>query len=61
MIELIRIIPLVISVGKFIMTGEDDYLAIGILIFFGISVLLAFIALVPTGGRVVGRLERLAR
>ena len=61
MIELIRVIPLVISVGIFIKTGQDEYLAIGILIFFGISVLLAFMALVPTGGRVVGRLERLAR
>ena len=61
MIELIRVIPLVISVGIFIMTGQDEYLAIGILIFFGISLLLAFMALVPTGGRDVGRLEQLAR
>ena len=61
MIELFRVIPLVIFVGIFIRTRESEYVAIGILIFFGISLLLAFMALVPTGGRDVGRLERLAR
>ena len=61
LIESIRVIPLVVLVAIFIITRKGEYLAIGILIFLGISPLLAFMALVPTGGRDVGRLERLAR
>ena len=59
--ELIRVIPLVIFGAIFIKTREDEYLAIGILMFFGMSLLFASMALVPTGGKDVGRLERLAR
>ena len=58
--ELIRVIPLVIFGAIFIKTREE-YLAIGILMFFGMSLLFASMALVPTGGKDVGRLERLAR
>jgi len=59
--ELFRLIPLVIFGVIFIKTGESEYLAIGILISFGISLLFVSMALVPTGGKNVGRLERLAR
>ena len=61
LIELIRVLPLVFFVGIYLRTRKGEYLTIGVLMFFGCSLLLAFMALVPTGGRDVGRLERLAR
>lgn len=42
-------------------TGDDLYLAFGILVFFAFLVLLTLTALVPTGNRNPGRLERIAR
>lgn len=42
-------------------TGDQLYLAFGILVFFAFLVLLTLTALVPTGNRNPGRLERIAR
>lgn len=59
--EIIRAAPLVTFFIIYIVTGDDDYLTAGLLIYLSIMILLALVALVPTGGRERGRLERIAR
>ena len=60
-VEVVRILPLMLFLIIYWETGRDVYLAIGILTFFGLLVLLTLTALVPTGSRNPGRLERIAR
>ncbi|XP_078369702.1 uncharacterized protein LOC144653548 [Oculina patagonica] len=61
LLEFIRILPLAIFFIVYIETYNGDYLAVGILMYYGISLLLAAMAVVPTGDRKPGRLERIAR
>ena len=60
-VEVVRILPLMLFLIIYWKTGRKLYLAIGILTFFGLLMLLTLTALVPTGGKNPGRLERIAR
>ena len=60
-IEVLRILPLMICLFLYWQTGRRRYLVIGILTFFGLLILLTFTALIPTGSKNPGRLERIAR
>ena len=59
--EFIRGLPLAVFFAIYLITDDGDYLTIGLLIFFSILLLLTLVALVPTGSRKHGRLERIAR
>jgi len=61
LIEFARGLPLVVFFVIYLITDDDKYLTIGLLIFFSILFLLTLVALVPTGSRKRGRLERIAR
>ena len=50
-IEFIRGLPLAVFFVFYLITGDGNYLIIGLLIFFFILFLLTLVALVPTGSR----------
>lgn len=60
-IEVLRILPLMLCLILYWQTGRRKYLVIGILTFFGLLILLTLTALIPTGSKNPGRLERIAR
>lgn len=60
-IEVLRILPLMLSLIHYWQTGRRKYLRIGNLTFFGLLILLTLTALIPTGSKNPGRLERIAR
>ncbi|PFX15894.1 hypothetical protein AWC38_SpisGene19857 [Stylophora pistillata] len=61
LIELIRLVPLALILTLFAKIDQETVLVAGMLIHFGICLIFSLLALVPTGGKNVGRLERLAR
>jgi len=61
LIELTRVLPLVVCLALYWETGNERFLAIGILSFFAILMFLTMTALVGTGSKNPGRLERIAR
>lgn len=60
-IEVLRILPLMLCLILYWQTGRRRYLVIGILTFFGLLILLTLTALIPTGSKNPGRVERIAR
>jgi len=58
---IVRGAPLAVFFVIYSITGDGRYLAIGLLVFFSIMFLLTLLALVPTGSKKPGRLERIAR
>ena len=61
LMEFIRGVPMVFVVVFYFRTGNETFLAFGILIQLCMTLLLTLMALVRTGEKNVGRLERLAR
>lgn len=60
-IEIIRIMPLMVFLIIYWYTDQEIYLAIGIILFFVILVLLTMMAVVSTGRKNPGRIERISR
>jgi len=56
-----RVLPLIVCLALYWETGKEPFLAIGILSFFAILTFLTMTALVGTGSKNPGRLERIAR
>ena len=59
--EFIRLAPIVFIVVFYFRTGNETFLVVGILIELTFILLITLMALVRTGEKNVGRLERLAR
>ena len=60
-IEFIRGLPLAVFFIIYLITEDRNNLTIGLLMYLSILFLLTLVALVPTGGKKRGRLERIAR
>jgi len=58
---IIRGAPLAAFSIIYSIAGDGHYLAIGLLLFFSVWFFLTLLALVPTGSKKPGRLERIAR
>ena len=61
LMEFIRLAPIVFIVVFYFRTGNETFLVVGILIELTFILLITLMALVRTGEKNVGRLERLAR
>lgn len=60
-IEIVRILPLMVFLIIYWYTDNEAYLAFGILLFFTILLLLTMMAVISTGRKNPGRLERISR
>jgi len=57
---MLRGVPLIVLFAAYLHTREDMYILTGFLVIFLSSIVFALIALVPTGSKHRGRLERIA-
>ena len=61
MVEMLRGLPLIVLFAAYLYTGNGLYILVGFLVSFSSGILFSLMALVPTGSKHRGRMERIAR
>ena len=61
LIEIARVLPLVIFPALYFVGGDEDFVALGVLLFFVILFFLTLIAAMKTGDENPTRMEKVAR
>ena len=61
LIEIARVLPLVIFPALYFVGGDEDFVALGVLLFFVILFFLTLIAATKTGDENPTRMEKVAR
>ena len=61
LMEMLRGVPLIVLFAAYLRTRNGTYILAGFLVILLSTIVLSLIALVPTGSKHRGRLERIAR